>query len=40
MVEDVIFTPEADNDSTGDSIIIYFIFHCSQDPGKWRQRID
>ncbi len=24
---------------TGDSIIIYSVFHCSQDPQKWAERL-
>jgi plasmid stabilization system protein ParE len=24
---------------TGDSIVIYSVFHCSQDPEKWRKRL-
>ncbi len=24
---------------TGNSITIYSVFHCSQDPQKWRQRL-
>lgn len=26
-------------ESTADRIIIYSLFHCSQDPRKWRQRL-
>jgi plasmid stabilization system protein ParE len=25
---------------TADTIIIYSVFHCSQDPQKWRERLD
>ncbi len=27
-------------ESTTDAIIIYAVFHCSQDPQKWRTRLD
>jgi plasmid stabilization system protein ParE len=26
-------------ESAGDAIVIYSVFHCSQDPQKWRKRL-
>jgi plasmid stabilization system protein ParE len=27
-------------EATDDTVVIYSVFHCSQDPEKWRKRLD